>query len=50
MLGYFRYVDDTLIVLSRSKANVHDMFNAFNNTAKFIIHHGTGIKQQNQCF
>jgi len=37
MVRYFRYVDDTLIVLSDCKANIHDM--TFNNNVK--IYHSS---------
>jgi len=39
MVRYFRYVDDTLIVLSDCKDNTHDMFNIFNNNVK--IYHSS---------
>jgi hypothetical protein len=31
IIGYFRYVDDILIVYNNSITNIHDVFNAFNN-------------------
>jgi hypothetical protein len=38
--GYFRYVDDILIVYNTSITNIHDVFNSFNNlmpTMKFTM-------------
>jgi len=31
IVGYFRYVDDILIIYNDSITNIHDVFNAFNN-------------------
>jgi len=31
IVGYFRYVDDNLIIYNDSITNIHDAFNAFNN-------------------
>jgi hypothetical protein len=31
IIGYFRYVDDILIVYNNNQTDIHDMLNAFNN-------------------
>jgi hypothetical protein len=40
IVGYFRYVDDILIVYNKDKTNLYDVFNVLNNilpTMKFTI-------------
>jgi hypothetical protein len=46
MVRYFRYVDDTLIVLTAKLTYMTRSMNLI-TMSKFIIHHGNGIKQQN---
>jgi GTPase SAR1 family protein len=36
IIGYFRYVDDILIVYNDSITNIHDVFNSFNNLTRNI--------------
>jgi hypothetical protein len=36
VIGYFRYVDDILIVYNTDKTNIHDVLNSFNNTMPTI--------------
>ena len=38
IIGYFRYVDDSLIIYNKTTTNIYDVFNTFNNfkpTRKF---------------
>jgi len=44
ILGYFRYVDDILIVYDKQKTNINNLLNSFNNAAnplQFTMEHET---------
>ena len=50
IVGYFRYVDDILIVYNKTTTNIYDVFNIFNNlmpTLKFTIEEEIDIAKEN---
>jgi hypothetical protein len=47
IIGYFRYVDDILIIYKNGITNIHDVFTIFNNitpTMKFTMEEGNDDK------